>query len=231
MHERADHIAGVLLIMERDLKREFETRLAETSTLAFRVAFAVLRNSEDAEDIAQESFAKAYRNFRQLRDRDRFRAWLVRMTWRMAISRLRSDRRRAVREFVPIELPKVETPVQKVIERERAEKLWRAIDALPEKLRLVVVLALRCGNRLVLKRRQRRRLFRSGLPSVRLRKTERRQPGLLIAASETAALRRFLNGPLVQLPAGFSEPAAMELQLREIDISSLSPMIEGKGDL
>ena len=141
MHEHADHIADVLLIMERDLKREFETRLAETSTLAFRVAFAVLRNSEDAEDVAQESFAKAYRNFRQLRDRDRFRAWLVRMTWRMAISRLRSDQRRAVRELVPIELPKIETPVQKVIERERAEKLWRAIDALPEKLRLVVVLA------------------------------------------------------------------------------------------
>ena len=141
MHEHAEHIADVLLIMERDLKREFEIRLAETSTLAFRVAFAVLRNSEDAEDVAQESFAKAYRNFRQLRHRDRFRAWLVRMTWRMAISRLRSDRRRAVRELVPIELPKIETPVQKVIERERAEKLWRAIDALPEKLRLVVVLA------------------------------------------------------------------------------------------
>jgi len=87
MHDHADHMSDVLLTMERDHKREFETRLAETSKLAFRVAFAVLRNSEDAEDVAQEAFAKAYRNFLQLRERDRFRAWLVRMTWRMAISR------------------------------------------------------------------------------------------------------------------------------------------------
>ena len=31
--------------------------------------------------------------------------------------------------------------MQSVIERERAEKLWQAIDALPEKLRIVIVMA------------------------------------------------------------------------------------------
>ena len=142
MYEQVKPIAGVLLNMEEDLKREFETRIAETSTLAFRVAFAVLRNSEDAEDVAQEAFAKAYRGFWQLRDRDRFRAWLVRMTWRMAINRTRSERRRSAREteadLTPSGTP---SPVQSVIERERAEKLWRAIDALPEKLRIVIVMA------------------------------------------------------------------------------------------
>src|SRR5262245_41618843 len=141
MHDNVQPIAGVLLTMEQDLKQEFETRLAETSTLAFRVAYGVLRNSEDAEDVAQEAFAKAYRNFTQLRDRDRFRAWLVRMTWRLAIDRLRSDRRRTVREVTPVETSHPQTPVQAVLEQERADKLWRAIDGLPEKLRIVVVLA------------------------------------------------------------------------------------------
>ena len=55
MYEQVKPIAGVLLNMEEDLKREFETRIAETSTLAFRVAFAVLRNSENAEDVAAGS--------------------------------------------------------------------------------------------------------------------------------------------------------------------------------
>jgi RNA polymerase sigma-70 factor (ECF subfamily) len=142
MYEQVNPIAGVLLNMEEDLKREFETRIAETSTLAFRVAFAVLRNSENAEDVAQEAFAKAYRRFLQLRDRDRFRAWLVRMTWRMAISRTRSERRRTARETAADLTPSgAPSPVQSVIERERAEKLWKAIDALPEKLRIVIVMA------------------------------------------------------------------------------------------
>ena len=54
----------------------FEARLAESATLAFRVAYAVLRHRQDAEDVAQEAMAQAYRNFAKLQDRGRFRAWL-----------------------------------------------------------------------------------------------------------------------------------------------------------
>src|SRR5205823_12870905 len=86
---------------EGDLEREFEARLVESSTLAFRVAYGVLRHRQDAEDVAQEAFVKAYRSFRELRDRERFRAWLVRMTWRLAIDRQRNERRREVRERHP----------------------------------------------------------------------------------------------------------------------------------
>jgi RNA polymerase sigma-70 factor (ECF subfamily) len=138
MHERIDRLPGTLVTTDADeaLAREFEARLVESATLAFRVAYGVLRQREDAEDVAQEAFAKAYRSFRQLRDRDRFRAWLVRMTWRLAIDRQRSDRRRAVREQgVAPALASDPAP------EERAAQLWQAIDALPEKLRLVVVLA------------------------------------------------------------------------------------------
>ena len=155
MHEHAERLLGSLVTADLELEREFETRLADSSTLAFRVAFGVLRQREDAEDVAQEAFAKAYRSFRQLRDRTRFRAWLVRMTWRMALDRQRANRRRLARE-----LPEhVEAGLQTrldiglqtrpacvgtddiVVARERAERLWKAIEALPEKLRLVVILA------------------------------------------------------------------------------------------
>lgn len=128
------------MTVDQDLALEFETRLVESSRLAFRVAFSVLRQREDAEDVAQEAFAKAYRNFQQLRDRERFRAWLVRMTWRMALDRQRANRRRLVREQV-IEVDRTPTTSDSLIARERAEQLWQAIDALPEKLRLAIVLA------------------------------------------------------------------------------------------
>jgi RNA polymerase sigma factor (sigma-70 family) len=140
MHERADRLAGNFVTVDDDLAREFEARLVESSTLAFRVAFSVLRRREDAEDVAQDAFAKAYRSFRQLRDRGRFRAWLVRMTWRMALDRQRANRRRLVREQA-IDVDREPTTRDSVEARERAEQLWRAIDALPEKLRLVIVLA------------------------------------------------------------------------------------------
>src|SRR5438045_4941895 len=98
MHERAVRLVGGFVEVDHELDREFEGRLRESSTLAFRVAYSVLRHREDAEDIAQDAFVKAYRRFSQLRDRDRFRAWLVRMTWRLAIDRQRGDRRRIARD-------------------------------------------------------------------------------------------------------------------------------------
>ena len=148
MHERADRLAGSFVTVDDTLAREFERRLVESSTLAFRVAFSVLRQREDAEDVAQEAFAKAYRSFQQLRDRERFRAWLVRMTWRMALDRQRANRRRFAREtpegeFVEagLQTRRDQTTTDTLVARERAEQLWQAIDALPEKLRLVIVLA------------------------------------------------------------------------------------------
>jgi len=134
-------IPATLVTVDQGLAREFETRLAESSRLAFRVAYGVLRQREDAEDVAQEAFTKAYRSFAQLRDRDRFRAWLVRMTWRLAINRQRSNRRRMSREEGPTAPSPEPTAADTLVARERARQLWSAIDALPEKLRVVIVLA------------------------------------------------------------------------------------------
>jgi RNA polymerase sigma-70 factor, ECF subfamily len=142
----ADRHFGSLMGLTADIEREFEARLVESSTLAFRVAYGVLRHRQDAEDVAQDAFIKAYRSFRQLRDRDRFRAWLVRTTWRLALDRQRGDRRRAARDHGPerstgAAAEATAATVDDLMARERAAHLWRAIDALPDKLRVVIVLA------------------------------------------------------------------------------------------
>jgi RNA polymerase sigma-70 factor, ECF subfamily len=142
MHEDAGRLSGTLLSGKDELlAREFEARLVESSRLAFRVAYSVVRQHQDAEDIAQEAFARAHRAFRQLRDRDRFRAWLVRMTWRLAINRRRADLRRMARESQLIGRASALSIDEELASRDRSEQLWRAIDALPDKLRLVIVLA------------------------------------------------------------------------------------------
>jgi RNA polymerase sigma factor (sigma-70 family) len=122
------------------LEREFVNRLRESSSMAFRIAYGVLRHREDAEDVAQEAFVRAHARIGQLRDRDRFRAWLVRMCWRLAIDRIRSEKRRIARELAVETKPEASTEYAAEA-RERASRLWTAIDELPEKLRIVVVLS------------------------------------------------------------------------------------------
>src|SRR5438093_6084969 len=98
MNAQVGRLAGSLVSDAEEAEREFEARLADSSTLAFRVAYSVLRHRQDAEDVAQEAFVRAHREFAQLRDRERFRGWLARLTWRLALDRRRGDKRRAVRE-------------------------------------------------------------------------------------------------------------------------------------
>ena len=129
--------------LDLELEREFVERVADTSTLAFRVALSVLRHREDAEDVAQDALLRAHRAFGSLRDRDRFRAWVVRTAFRLALDRLRSEKRRVRREDASaIEAPlQVESAEDAAARAEVRARVAEAVDALPEKLRIVTVLA------------------------------------------------------------------------------------------
>jgi RNA polymerase sigma-70 factor (ECF subfamily) len=141
MHDTASRALGSFVTLDDGLERDFEDRLRESSSLAVRVAYSVLRNRQDAEEVAQEAFARAYTRFSQLRDRNSFRAWLIRMTWRIAIDRWRSDRRRVVREQVGFGEAPPPTAEAMAVAHERSERLWRAIDDLPDTLREAIVLS------------------------------------------------------------------------------------------
>ena len=130
------------------LRREFEEWLAECGPLAYRVARGVLRNSADAEDVAQEALLRAYRRFERLRDRTRFRAWLVRIAFRLAIDRARSSKRREVRETLWSQSPPRPSTEDLAASSEFQEHLDRAMDELPEKHRLVLLLAAMQGHSL-----------------------------------------------------------------------------------
>ena len=146
MYEAARQQTGILVIPDHDLDREFEHLVCDTSDLAIRVAFGVLRCREDAEEVAQEALIRAYRQFAQLRDPERFRAWIVRVTWRLAIDRWRADRRRRQREHGASRSVGPATVEQAAVAAERTSRVWRAIEDLPEKLRLVTVLAALEGH-------------------------------------------------------------------------------------
>ena len=128
------------------IRREFEERLAGCATLAYRVAYGVLRNSADAEDVAQEALLRAYRRFDRLRDPNRFRAWLVRITFRLALDRCRSAKRREQREILWAEMTPALTAEDVAASNEFQAQLERAIEALPDRLRLVLLLCAMEGH-------------------------------------------------------------------------------------
>jgi RNA polymerase sigma-70 factor, ECF subfamily len=139
--ERGEEARGASGVDEH----EWEALLRENAPLAYRVARGVLRNDADAEDVAQEALLRAYRQFGRLRERSKFRSWLVRICFRLALDRLRSIKRRLRRE------------AEWVLENVRADSgassefqrhLDVALNELPKKQRLVLLLAAMEGHTL-----------------------------------------------------------------------------------
>ena len=117
---------------------EFAACVERHSRFVFRVAYAVLRNSHDAEDVVQEVFLKLYRNdlWRQMREE---KAYLARMAWTTAVDRLPKHEETAAEEMEL--LSDFPSPEEAVLKADWESKVHRLIDALPEELRQPLALS------------------------------------------------------------------------------------------
>lgn len=115
----------------------------------YHAAQKVLRDAQLAEDAAQETFIKAYRNLDKLDDMAKAGAWLATIASRTAIDMLRKEGKR---KFISMELASWELEqhylehivIEEVELRETQQELERDIRELKPKLR--EVLALRYVN-------------------------------------------------------------------------------------
>jgi RNA polymerase sigma-70 factor, ECF subfamily len=110
----------------------------------FRLAYGMLRNAEEAEDVAQEAFVKAYEALRTFDTRRPFGAWIAAIASRTAIDRMRRRKRAyAASEGVTIHEEAVRSPADDraddaMARAETREALWRAIDSLDGRMRAVL---------------------------------------------------------------------------------------------
>ena len=131
--ELTAHIALPELTALATRDDNFSALVARQSRFVFRVAYSVLRNAQDAEDVVQDTFFKLHRSgaWQQMQDE---RAFLARAAWRLAVDRIPKARLVPQPELVP-------SHEQSVIDRDLQATVHRLIDALPEELRQPLVLS------------------------------------------------------------------------------------------
>jgi RNA polymerase sigma-70 factor, ECF subfamily len=118
-----------------------EARFAELverqSRFVYRVAYAVLRNAHDAEDVVQDTFLKIYRLDAWDAVNDE-RAFLARAAWRIAVGRRRPEAR-VIIETDPTS--RSLNPEDAAVASNWNAMVHRMIDALPEELRQPLALS------------------------------------------------------------------------------------------
>ena len=126
--------------------QEFTDIAEKHSGFVYNVAYRMMGNPHDAEEVAQDAFVSAYKA------RDRFRGdaqpttWLYRITVNAALMRIRKDKRGKEMTVSEDNRPDVasnnwaESPVAATMNSELGGRIDAAIDALPEDLKVAVIL-------------------------------------------------------------------------------------------
>ena len=129
--------------MKADEYADFERRVRECQRVVYQIAYSVVRNEQDAEDVAQETFVRANEKLAELRDPARFRAWVAQISRRLALNRLRTNARTRRREAAAISDAALRTIDVAGVAEDRVfvQRVCSAIEQLPEKLREVMMLS------------------------------------------------------------------------------------------
>lgn len=132
-------------------KRAFELLVSKYQRRIFRLLSRILNNQSDVEDVAQDTFIKAYRALPKFRNESAFYTWLYRIAVNTARNHIASKHNQVFvsdqvdnqdgETFSLIDnLTDGETPETHMHNREILEALQEAIDSLPEQLRRAITL-------------------------------------------------------------------------------------------
>ena len=124
-------------------REAFDQLMEAYAPRAYRLAFAIVGNESDAEDVVQEAFVTIYRKLRNLREESSFNSWLSRIVATRAHDLLR-QRRREKKSFesqvTQTRLGQGPSSVPAPESEGTSLDLRQAIDRLPELHRLVILL-------------------------------------------------------------------------------------------
>ena len=128
----------------------FDTLVRRYQSIVYATAYRFVQNREDALDIAQDAFLKAFRSLRKWRPTGRFKSWLLRIAVNTSIDHLRRRSRMPrfvttdeVRQIGPDAVKEhvlLRKPSDMVSDSELGVLIRKAVDRLPERQKVVFIL-------------------------------------------------------------------------------------------
>ena len=122
--------------------QDYSILIKRHKDLAFTIAYRLLSSREDAEEVVQDAFIKAYRNLKGFRRDSRFSTWLFRIVYNTALSKRRSRKPgfQRIDDLLVVQEDPDRTADERENHHERGLMLERAMQQLPEDERALITL-------------------------------------------------------------------------------------------
>jgi RNA polymerase sigma-70 factor (ECF subfamily) len=122
-----------------------EMFVRQYETGVFRLALAVVRDEAEANEITQETFISALRSLTSYREQKSLKAWLYTIALNHSRSHLRKRKvlerlRTTLTGIFQLETQQPASPEDRIIKDEKEAAVWRSLNELDERHRIVVIL-------------------------------------------------------------------------------------------
>jgi RNA polymerase sigma-70 factor (ECF subfamily) len=139
-----DELADLVTAARAGDRAAFDELVRATSAETYTLAYRLVGNEEDARDVVQETYLRAYKGIGKFRAESQFSTWLYRITANCAATQLGKRKRHRHEEllddaFIP-DLSPDRDPVGQAEASNLRARLSSALEDLPPRLRAVVVL-------------------------------------------------------------------------------------------
>jgi RNA polymerase sigma factor (sigma-70 family) len=109
----------------------------------FNIAFRICKNSADAEEVAQDSFMKAFKNIKEFKAVSKFSTWLYRITYNTAVSKTRKNKFFTVpvdEAWVESKLPfsHIENTWEQLVQQDKKKIVKEALEKLSDDEALLI---------------------------------------------------------------------------------------------
>ena len=122
----------------------FEVLLHRYQSLVCAITYSATGNRDISEELAQDSFVRAWTRLKQLEDPSKFKSWLCSITRRSIQNWIRANQRNPVKSSALDNLATTQTdPAQVVVNQEQQQLVHQALSQLPENLRIPLILFYR----------------------------------------------------------------------------------------
>ena len=122
----------------------FEVLVNRYKDLVFTLAFRMLKNREEAEEVSQDTFLKVFKSLAKFKGESKFSSWIYRVTYNTCLDKIKKQKRDpivvTIDEFTEHQVSTIDNALDKLIAKERKQVIQDCLQMLPSDVSFLLTL-------------------------------------------------------------------------------------------